>query len=114
MPYPSKQYKVNPAPYFSVKVFSSVFKSSYSLSDSIFFLDAGLGCEYFTFRIFSNSFCSHGMTLLLFSFPEDGGSFASVVAFVLLLVLVLVLLVLRVVVVVAIDDDFAPAEKNRF
>ncbi len=54
------------------------------------------------------------MTLLLFSFPEDGGSFASVVAFVLLLVLVLVLLVLRVVVVVAIDDDFAPAEKNRF
>ena len=51
------------------------------------------------------------MTLLLFSFPEDGGSFASVVAFVLLLVLVLVL---RVVVVVAIDDDFAPAEKNRF
>ena len=54
--------------------------------------------------------------LLLFSFPEDGGSFASVVAFVLLLVLVLVLLVLRVVVVVvvAIDDDFAPAEKNRF
>ena len=60
------------------------------------------------------------MTLLLFSFPEDGGSFASVVAFVLLLVLVLVLLVLLVlrvvvvVVVVAIDDDFAPAEKNRF
>ena len=56
------------------------------------------------------------MTLLLFSFPEDGGSLASVVAFVLLLVLVLVLLVLRVVVVVvvAIDDDFAPAEKNRF
>lgn len=54
------------------------------------------------------------MTLLLFSFPKDGGSFASVVAFVLLLVLVLVLLVLRVVVVVAIDDDFAPAEKNRF
>ena len=54
------------------------------------------------------------MTLLLFSFPEDGGSFASVVAFVLLLVLVLVLLVLLLVVVVAIDDDFAPAEKNRF
>jgi|TARA_B110000003_G_scaffold130120_1_gene132143 hypothetical protein len=50
------------------------------------------------------------MTLLLFSFPEDGGSFASVAAFVLLLVLVLVLRV----VVVAIDDDFAPAEKNRF
>ena len=54
------------------------------------------------------------MTLLLLSFPEDGGSFASVVAFVLLLVLVLVLLVLRVVVVVAIDDDCAPAEKHRF
>jgi hypothetical protein len=47
---------------------------------------------------------------LLFS-PEDGGSFASVAAFVPLLVRVLVL---RVVVVVAIDDDFAPAEKNRF
>jgi hypothetical protein len=53
---------------------------------------------------------------LLFS-PEDGGSFASVAAFVPLLLKVLLLvrvLVLRVVVVVAIDDDFAPAEKNRF
>jgi len=54
---------------------------------------------------------------LLFS-PEDGGSFASVAAFVLLLLLKVLLLVLvrvRVrVVVVAIDDDFAPAEKNRF
>ena len=53
---------------------------------------------------------------LLFS-PEDGGSFASVAAFVPLLLKVLLLvrvLVLRVVVVVAIDDDFGPAEKNRF
>ena len=81
----------------------------YSSSDSIFFLDAGLGCEYFTFRIFSNSFCSHGMEILLLSSADDssggGGSFASVAAFVLLLVRV------RVLRVVAIVDDFAPAER---
>mmetsp|Transcript_3715 Transcript_3715/g.11480 ORF Transcript_3715/g.11480 Transcript_3715/m.11480 type:complete len:210 (-) Transcript_3715:22-651(-) len=73
-PYPSKQYALNPAPYFSVSVFNSLFNASYSLSDSIFFSVAGLGCEYRTFLIFSSSFCSHFGTSFFLSSSSSSSS----------------------------------------